>query len=113
MVRPFEKPHGRLPRRPSVPSPSRNHHDRLILPLVLSSSKDSLRSRRSNRLMRQNQAGGQNEIVYLNSIPLVLRISSSVSTPSHRPGIPPGIAATSMASRTSLGLAPNVRARSL
>jgi len=33
MVRPFEKPHGRLPRRPSVPSPSRNHHDRLDLPL--------------------------------------------------------------------------------
>ena len=29
MVRPFEKPHGRLPRRPSVPSPSRNHHDRI------------------------------------------------------------------------------------
>ena len=34
MVRPFEKPHGRLPRRPSVPSPSRNHHDRLDHPLV-------------------------------------------------------------------------------
>jgi hypothetical protein len=34
MVRPFEKPHGRLPRRPSVPSPSRNHHDRLDLLLV-------------------------------------------------------------------------------
>jgi hypothetical protein len=28
MVRPFEKPHGRLPRQPSVPSPSRNHHER-------------------------------------------------------------------------------------
>jgi hypothetical protein len=35
MVRPFEKPHGRLPRRPSVSSPSRNHHDGLDLPLVL------------------------------------------------------------------------------
>ena len=28
MVGPFEKPHGRLPRRPSVPSASRNHHER-------------------------------------------------------------------------------------
>src|SRR5512132_228083 len=28
MVRPFEKPHGRLPRRPSVPSPSRNRRER-------------------------------------------------------------------------------------
>ena len=28
MVRPFEKPHGRLPRRPSVPSPARSHHKR-------------------------------------------------------------------------------------
>ena len=46
MVRPFEQPHGRLPRRPSVPSPSRNHHDRLGLPLVLSSPKDALGSRR-------------------------------------------------------------------
>jgi hypothetical protein len=34
MVRPFEKPHGRLARRPSVPSPSRNHHDGLDRPLV-------------------------------------------------------------------------------
>src|SRR5688572_11385643 len=48
MVRPFEKPHGRLPRRPSVPSPSRNHHDRLDLPLVLRVSKDALRSSRGS-----------------------------------------------------------------
>src|ERR671925_1384544 len=28
MVRPFERPHGRLRRRPQVLSPSRNHHER-------------------------------------------------------------------------------------
>ena len=32
MVRPFEKPHGRLPRRPLVPSSSRNHHERSCFP---------------------------------------------------------------------------------
>jgi hypothetical protein len=35
MVRPFEKPHARLPRRPPVPSPSRNHHERPF-PYILS-----------------------------------------------------------------------------
>ena len=35
-------------------------------------------------------------------------MSCSVSTPSHNPGIPPGIAATSIASSTSLGVAPSV-----
>jgi len=49
MLRPFEKPRGRLPRRPSVPSPSRNQHERKILtlsipsPLVLRFSKDERR----------------------------------------------------------------------
>ena len=47
MVRPFEKPHGRLPRRPSVPSPSRNHHDRLDRPLV-----PSIRLRTGSELVK-------------------------------------------------------------
>ena len=42
MLRPFKKPHGRLPRGPSVPSPPRNQHARTFLrhfrfpPLILS-----------------------------------------------------------------------------
>ena len=42
MLRPFEEPHGRLPRLPSVPSPSRNEHKRsfawieVLFPLALS-----------------------------------------------------------------------------
>src|SRR5580765_833764 len=47
MVRPFEKPHGRLPRRPSVPSPSRNHHDGLDRPLV-----PSIKLRTGSELMK-------------------------------------------------------------
>ena len=34
ILRPFEEPHGRLPRWPLVPSPSRNPHERKIIKLL-------------------------------------------------------------------------------
>jgi hypothetical protein len=47
MVRPFEKPHGRLARRPSVPSPLRHHLDGLDRPLV-----PSIRLRTGSELVK-------------------------------------------------------------
>ena len=69
MVRPFEKPHGRLPRRPSVPSPSRNHHERggfkhiAVRPEPFDSSVRPELRRRMNGWLRTDFVEGCTRIV--------------------------------------------------
>ena len=73
MLRPFKKPHGRLPRGPSVPSPPRNQHARTSPAFQVSSAHPEPRRRTPKEFFNSLSKRDSNHLLLPGSFLLLRR----------------------------------------